>query len=111
MRPALDLLREIRAHGAERRAAPTLDALERAEVREARQEIAAVRFQSARYGDVWVALDPCIVSELQAEEQVRETPRPVLLAEDVARLRGKSPEAIQAVLRAAVVFPGARLIQ
>ncbi len=82
-----------------------------APILDAEEQLGAVLLRSPRYGEVWVALDPCIASELQAEEQARETPRPVLLVEDVARLRGQSPEAVQAVLRVAAAFPEARVIQ
>ena len=75
------------------------------------EKIGAVLLRSPRYGEVWLALDACAVPELRVAEQARETPRPVLLAEDVARLRGRSPEAVQAVLRVAAAFPGARVIQ
>ena len=75
------------------------------------EQIGAVLLRSPRYGEVWIALDAGTLPELQAEEQARETPRPVLLAADVAPLRGKAPEAIQAVLRVAAACAGARVIQ
>ena len=75
------------------------------------EQIGAVLFRSPRYGEVWLALEACIVPELRVAEQARETPRPVLLAEDVAWLQGRPPEAVQAVLRVAAAFPGARVIQ
>lgn len=74
---------------------------------EARERLGAVLVRSAHYGEIWLALDPCMVAELVAEDGA--SPRPVLLVEDVARLRGKSKAAIRAVLEVARVFPGARV--
>ncbi len=81
------------------------------EATEKREEIAAARVQSPAFEEIRVALDPSGLARLREEEQAQKRPRPVLTLEDVARLREKSPEAIQAVLRVAAVFPGARLIQ
>ncbi len=82
------------------------------EVLEARQQIGAVLIRSPRFGEVWVALEPSMLAELVAvEEAGRADPRPVLLAEDVARLRDKSDEAIRSTLAVLATFPGARLVQ
>ena len=79
---------------------------------ETRHELGAVLIRSCRFGrDIWIVLTEEMAVELRAEEQDRETPRPVLLAEDVALLRGRPPEAVEAVLRVAAAFPGARVIQ
>ena len=75
------------------------------------EQIGAVLLRSPRYGEIWLALEACTVPELRVAEQARETPRPVLLAEDVFWLRRRSPEAVEAVLRVAAAFPGARVIQ
>ena len=52
-----------------------------------------------------------MVAQLAAEEARRADPRPALLAEDVARLRGKAHEMIRATLAVWATFPSARLIQ
>ena len=52
-----------------------------------------------------------MVPELLTEEAGRADPRPVLLAKDVARLRGKSDEVIRAIMTALAVSPVSRLIQ
>lgn len=81
------------------------------EVIETREQVGAVLIRSPRFGEVWVALEPGMAPELVAEEAARAEPRPVLLAEDVAKLRGKSEEMIRATLAVLGTFPGARLIQ
>lgn len=85
--------------------------LDPAGVIETRDGPGAVRIRSKAYGEVWIALDPCMVPELVAEEARHTSPRPVLLASDVARLRGKPEAAIRAVLEVARAFPGARVLQ
>ena len=99
-----DLLAELRRDEAnELTAGPVL---------ETRRELGAVLIRSRRFDqEIWIALTEEMALELRAEEQDRETPRPVLLAEDVAGLRGRPPEAVEAVLRVAAAFPGARVIQ
>jgi hypothetical protein len=88
------------------------DGLGTTSIPETREQPGAVLIRSARFGrEVWIALDPCMVPELQAEEAERPEPRPVLTPEDVARLRGKPEGAIRAVLNALAVFPGSRLMQ
>ena len=52
-----------------------------------------------------------MAAELRAEEAQRSEPRPVLLPDDIANLRGKSEAAIKAALQVAGVFPGAKVIQ
>jgi hypothetical protein len=69
----------------------------------------AVLVDSPRFGEVWVALTDEMAVSLQDEEQRREAPRPVLVPEDLARLQGRSQEAIRAVLNVVAVFPGARI--
>jgi hypothetical protein len=78
---------------------------------EVREQLGAVLIRSPRFGEVWVVLEPSMAPELAAEEAGRAEPRPVLLAEDVARLRLKSAEMIRAALTVLATFPGARLIQ
>jgi len=71
--------------------------------------VGAVLVRSPRYGEVWLALGQNAAEELAAEETARKTRRPVLLAEDVARLAGKSEAVITAALEVARTFPGARI--
>ena len=79
---------------------------------ETREQLGAVRLRSRRFGcEFWIALAPGMADELRSEESQRSNPRPVLLPEDVASLRGRPPEAVEAVLRVAAAFPGARVIQ
>ncbi len=105
----------VRAHRHELlavlRAAFVDRSLEEAAITEARAQLGAVLVKTRRFGHVWIAVDPCLAPNLQGEEQAREIPRPVLLVEDVVRLRGKQEKAIRAVLQAAAVFPGARVVQ
>ncbi len=76
-----------------------------------REEVGAGLIASPRYGEVWIALTPGMAAELRAEEAQRSEPRPVLLPDDIAALRGKSEAAICAALEVARAFPGARVIQ
>jgi hypothetical protein len=66
------------------------------------------------YGRIWIASDPEAAAELRAEEsdleRLGDPSIPVLEPGDVERLRGKSPEAIGAVLRVYATFPGARVL-
>lgn len=77
---------------------------------EVRERVAAVLIRSPVYGEVWIALDRCMVLELAAEEKTRPDPRPVLVAEDLVRLRGRSEQTIRAELEIARAFPGARVV-
>jgi hypothetical protein len=85
-------------------------ALDEEPLAETRERLGAVLIRSPRFGAVWMVLDPCAAPELEAEEQAREEPRPVLLAEDVARLRGKPDAAVRAALERLRAFPGARVV-
>ncbi len=85
--------------------------LEGSAIPEVREQIGAALIRSDRFGEVWVALTEAMAVEIRTDQQTSETPRPVLLAEDVARLRGKPETAVRAVLLAAAVFPGARVVQ
>jgi|GEM_PF-2956050 len=76
-----------------------------------RDRLAAVLVASPRFGKVWIALDANAARELSAEESGLAAPRPVLLPEDVTRLRGKSDAAIRAALEVCRAFPGSRLVQ
>lgn len=78
---------------------------------ESRERLGAVRIRSERFGEVWVAVDSCIAPELAAEEATHAVPRPVLLVEDVLRLRGKPPDVIRAALEVIAAFPSARVVQ
>jgi hypothetical protein len=87
------------------------DWAETGSVVETRERLGAVLISSPRFGEVWVVLDPCAVAELGAEEARREVPRPVLLAAELARIRGKSEGTVRGVLETARAFPGARVLQ
>ena len=87
------------------------EGLDDAAIAESRGRLGAALLRSPRFGEVWVALDPCMRPTLAAEEARRPSPRPVLLAEDVVRLRGKPEEVVRAALETASVFPGVRVIQ
>ena len=71
---------------------------------------AAILIDSPRYGEAWVCTDAEVAAVIRLEEQRRDQPRPVLMASDVSRLQGKSPEAITAVLNVVTTFPGARVL-
>lgn len=72
---------------------------------------AAFLVDSPRYGEVWVATDAGVAAAIRVEEQRRDRPRPVVMLDDMARLRGKSPTAIQSALNVFAAFPGAEVIQ
>jgi hypothetical protein len=88
-----------------------LAVLSESEALEVREQIGGVLLRSPRFGEVWVALEPTMAPQLAAEEAGRGEPRPVLLAEDLVKLRGKSDETIRAALATIAVFPSARLVQ
>jgi len=91
---------------------PGAGALIDARVLEARSKVGAVLVTSERYGEAWLVVDRCMVGELAAEEARRpDGPRPVLLAEDVARLQGKPESVIRAALEVARAFAGTRVRQ
>jgi hypothetical protein len=73
-------------------------------------EIGAVRIRTKKFGAIWLALDQNTADELRAEEQQREHPRPVLMADDVAHLESKSEAAIRGALEVIRAFPGARIL-
>jgi hypothetical protein len=77
---------------------------------EAFSQIGAVRIRTKKFGAIWLALDQATADELRAEEQQREHPRPVLMADDVAHLEGKSDKAIRGALEVIRAFPGARIL-
>jgi hypothetical protein len=74
----------------------------------AREQVGAVLLKT-QFGEVWVVLEGRLLAELRAEEQERPDPRPVLRADQVLRLRGKSEAAIRAVLDTLAVFPEAEI--
>ena len=78
-------------------------------VLEGRHRLGAVRLNS-RFGELWISLDPSMTDELRAEESRRPEPRPVLMPEDIAALRGKSDAAIRAVLNVMATFPGSEVV-
>lgn len=90
-------------------AAAESSALDAAPITETREFLGAVLIASPKFGEVWIALEPSMAPKLEAEERARQDPRPVLLAEDVARLREKSEAAIQATLEVLRAFPRARV--
>ena len=71
----------------------------------------AARLPSDTHGDVWLVLDPTVVATLAAEQALREEPRPILFALDLARLRPKSKGAICAAIEVTREFPGGRVLQ
>ena len=77
---------------------------------EALSQIGAVCIRTAKFGSIWLALNQATADEIRAEEQQRETPRPVLTADDVAKLERKSERAVKAALEIVRTFPGARII-
>ena len=85
--------------------------LKEAPIAETRLEPGAVLIESPRFGPVWIALTPGMADELRAEEAQRSEPRPVLLADDLAKLRGKSEAAVRTALEVARVFGPARVVQ
>jgi hypothetical protein len=85
--------------------------VEGAPILDARARVGAVLIRSARFGEMWLALDSRMAEQLAAEEVQRPDPRPVLMAEDVPRLRGKPGIAILAALEIARALPGWRVIQ
>ena len=90
---------------------PTLVDLAAEPVSEVRERLGAVLIHSRAFGEVWLALDPCMVDELAAEEESRSTPRPILRVEEVARFKGRPAGLVQAALDVLRVFPGTRVIQ
>ena len=78
---------------------------------EIRQEIGAVLVASPRFGQVWLALDPCMEGQLRAEESQRTDPRPVLTTADLAQLEGRPAVMISAMLATIAAFPGSRVVQ
>jgi hypothetical protein len=75
-----------------------------------RERLGAVLVRS-RFGEVWLALDPCMLGSLAAEESARPDPRAVLRVEDALRLRGKPDAAIRGALEVARAFPGVQVLQ
>ena len=72
---------------------------------------AAFLVDSPRFGEVWVATDAGVAAAIRVDEQHRDQPRPVVMPDDMARMQGKSPEAIQSALNVFAVFPGAKVLQ
>jgi hypothetical protein len=108
-----DLRAEIRARKDEivRELRRANEPLESAPALEVRQQIGAVLIDSPRYGQVWVVLSQRLEWQLRAEESERPNPRPVLTTADLARLEGKSPPLVEAILNTLAAFPGARVLQ
>jgi hypothetical protein len=70
-----------------------------------REEVAAVRIRSSKFGDVWLAHDRETVLRIAAEGHGL----PVLTVDEVLQLRGKDRALIQAILDVKAVFPSASL--
>jgi hypothetical protein len=83
----------------------------KAEVLSVLQAQGAVLIASPRFGEVWMALDPCMADQLRAEESQRTDPRPVLTAADLAHLEDRSPQMVEAMLNTITAFPGTRVLQ
>ncbi len=94
MKSALDLLREIQLQPS---GSPLV-------------QVGAVLIRTAKFGSVWLAIDQATADEIRAEEQQREKPCPVLMADDVAHLEIKSERAIRGALEIIRAFPGARIL-
>jgi hypothetical protein len=108
--PSVDFLRRLREQALTRSVPGSAVPLEEGETKETRERLGAVLIDSPRFGEVWIALDPCMVAELVAEEDASEDPRPVMLPEDMLRLRGRSPRAIATALEVLRRYPGARVV-
>ena len=108
-----DLRAEIRAHKTELiQVLRTEDgSLGAASALEVRQQIGAVMIASPRFGQVWLALDPCMEGRLRAGESQRAVPRPVLTAADLAGLEGKPAGVVDAMLDTLAAFPDAAVLQ
>ena len=108
-----DLLERIRARKGELLEilrAETPEDLTESEILETRTGLAAVRIKSRLLGcELWLAHDARTAAELR-DEMAPEKALPILLFEDVPRLRGKSPAALRALLEVASVFPGSRFV-
>ena len=76
---------------------------------EALSQIGAILIRTAKFGPVWVAMDPATADEIRAEERQRDEPCPVLAPEDVTHLEHKSDEAIRGALEVIRAFPSARI--
>jgi hypothetical protein len=105
-----ELAQELARRRGPAAASEVAQAIAEAPIHETRERLGAALIRSPRYGELWLVLDPCALPDLEAEEAARAEPRPVLLAEDVVRLRGKSEAAIRAALDVARVFPGSRVL-
>jgi len=96
-----EVLAHLERHPATDKAPTTLEAL---------SQIGAVLIRTARFGSVWLAIDQGTADEIRAEEQQREKPCPVLMADDVAHMEIKSERAIRGALEVIKAFPGARIV-
>jgi len=85
--------------------------LESAPAIEVRQQTGAVLIGSPRFGEIWLALDPCLAGQLRAEESQQARPRPVLTTADLARLEGKPAGVVDAMLDTLAAFPDAAVLQ
>jgi hypothetical protein len=86
------------------------DLLAQAELLEARHQLGAVLLSSRLLDrELWVVLRPRMLETLEAEEDGRSSPRPVLRVEDVLRVSEMPPEDRLPLLRTLAAFPGARV--
>jgi hypothetical protein len=115
MKPALELLREIRARAVPRDFLLADDEVPSssadAPVVEASEEIAAVLLRSPEFGDVWLARDDREAQKLVDEVQAVGQWIPVFTFDEAALLHGKSDGMLRALLMAKAGLPGSRLLQ
>ncbi len=82
------------------------DLLTAASIVEIRRDVSAVRFQSNDFDSYWVVRDEDAAAKVAAEGNGL----PVFTFEEVAKLHGKSPEMLRAVLNTKATFPTARVL-
>ena len=115
MKPALDLLRAIqllRPDSPSEEGGPTAFTASATEMPKVPDvPIGAVLIRSAKFGPVWLALDPAVAAAIRAEEQQRDEPAPVITAEDVAHMESMSERAIRGALAIIKIFPAARIVK
>ena len=89
----------------------TADELESASIVETRESLVAVRIRSRSLGrDLWLARDARTARELCQDETASER-LPILLYDEIPKLRGKSSRMLNALLDTKQVFPGAQVVQ